>query len=741
MSIQVRFEKTIFFNPENEYAVIQVSTRDGSVPAKARRGDPRNGIVRFTAVGYHIPRNTAIELALDGHWENGKFGWQLWVDRWAEVVPRTPESVRAYLSCGLISHIGEKTAEAIVDRFGGEALDILENQPQRLLEVPGITPGRLEEILESYELHRDIQDLMTFLAPFKVSPKTAYRIQEEFGGKSLQIIREDPYALCRMSGFGFIRVDEIARKTGCPLDAPVRIRGALLEALRQKRSERGHLYMTVKTLCDTAQTMVNEAIQPHQRLPVQKIADELYAIAVEGQVIATEGAVYLCRDYATEASTADQIGRLLTHQAPPIDVEEILRLVMLQMGVTLAARQEEAVRAAFQSGLSIITGGPGTGKTTILRVILGVYRSLVGGEKIILCAPTGRASRRMAESTGFQRAKTLHKVLGIMPGDEEKAEMEHRPLDADLVIVDESSMMDMWLACQLFARIKEGTRVILVGDADQLPSVGPGNVLRELIDCGAVPVTVLDEVFRQSGDSRIARNARAINRNNDRLDYSKTDFDFIECVDQESAAELLVAQYLRELEQYGVEDIQVLSPFRTDGAASSDHLNKALQAAVNPESPDKPELVIGGRIFRLGDKVLQNKNKWEIFNGDVGVIREVKHGPGTAPMVTVEFPTIRRDYSVEDLSALELAYAMTVHKAMGSEYAVVLAPLLTAHTIQLYRNVFYTAVTRAKKKVVLVGQRKALHMAVHRKMPNRNSMLGKRVQAAYEKYRKELAAA
>lgn len=415
-----------------------------------------------------------------------------------------------------------------------------------------------------------------------------------------------------------------------------------------------------------------------------------------------------------------------------------LERVKGQLGISLSKRQNEGVMMVFNHMLSIITGGPGTGKSTVLKAVIEGYRMLYPDHKIRLGAPTGKASRRMAETTGIADAQTLHSLLGLH-GDESVWQKKQQYLDADFLVVDESSMMDMSLAYQLFQRLRPNTRVLLVGDADQLESVGPGDVFHQLIKSGLVPVTVLDEIFRQAKDSPIPYNARYIHDGMTDLCYHEEFFSFAQVNSQEEAAEQICKLYLKEAADLGVEQVQILSPFRSRGDASTDRLNEKIREAVNPPAPDKPEIVRGGMTLRLHDKVMQKKNNGSIllrdrkgalvargvFNGEVGQVHAIQQR-----MVIVNFDGRYAEYTMENMDQLELAYATTVHKSMGSEYNTILFPVLMAHKIMLDRNVFYTAITRARERVRLVGQKKALFMAIcNQKAGRRNTLLSERIRA------------
>lgn len=541
------YDGTIFYNPANKFCIVSVKTADQSVPAEARSNRRyKDHLIRFTAVGYEIPRTDAVELELDGEWTKGKYGVQLQVEQWREIVPRTKNGVEGYLASGLIKGIGPKTAADIVERFGVDTLDILEHQPERLLEIRGITESKLEDIKASYAENRMLQGIMTLLAPFKITPKTALKIYQYFGPTSVEILEKSPFELCQISGFGFRRVDAIVQKSGGNLHDSMRIKGAVFCALDEGKSKRGHLYISSEELEKSALKLLNEKIPvPELRLHQQEVRDMMQEMILNGAIVSVKDNIYLPRVFAQEDETARRIAQRLVTQMPVEHIAPVLEQVKVEMGLRLSAQQEAAVYAAFRHGLSVITGSPGTGKTTVLRTILEVYRRLHPDGKIALMAPTGRASRRMSESTGFEDARTLHSGLGLTSEEDEGSRnRKSEPLSADLIIVDEFSMVDMWLAEKFFERMKINARIVLVGDPDQLPSVGAGNVFREIIETKIVPVTVLDQIFRQSKDSLIAYNAKFINEGNTKLFYGP-DFVFVSGDSQEDTAEKIMAMAQR----------------------------------------------------------------------------------------------------------------------------------------------------------------------------------------------------
>lgn len=651
------YDGTIYHNPVNKFCIISVKTADKEVPQEARSTRRyRDHLIRFVATGYELPRTDAVELELDGEWTKGKYGVQLQVEQWREIVPKTKDGVEGYLASGLIKGIGPATAAQIVSRFGVETLDILQNHPERLLEVKGITESKLEDIKTSYAESRMLQDLMTLLSPFKITPKTALKIYQHFGPASVDILKKSPFELCQVSGFGFLRVDAIVQKNGGDLHDPMRVKGALFWALEDSKGGKGHLFLPGETLRKEALRLLNAKIPlPSLRLHEQEVADVLQDMILHGEVVSVKDNIYLPRTFAQEDETARRIAMRLIEPSAPERIEQALEQVKREMGLVLSSKQEAAVYAAYRHSLSIITGSPGTGKTTVLKTILEVYRRLHPKGEIVLMAPTGRASRRMAESTGFDKARTLHSGLGLgSEEDDANRSRQQEPLSADLIIVDEFSMVDMWLADKFFSRIKDGARVVLVGDPDQLPSVGAGTVFRELIDCGLIPVTVLDQIFRQSKDSLIAYNAKFINEGNTKL-YFGPDFVFMASDNQAEAAERIIARYCREIAESGIDRVQILSPFRSEGAASAEQLNEAIREVVNPFRSAEEEIKIGVKVFRVNDRIMQTKNTAKVSNGDLGFIRYIKDDED-GKRVGLDFGVGRElEYSVEDMVNLDLS--------------------------------------------------------------------------------------
>ena len=742
--ITAAYDKTLFYNEAGKYCVLRLKTADPMVPEEARdRYRFADHLIRFVAVGYDLPRTGTIKMELDGEWVNSKYGPQFQVSSWHELVPPTIEGILGYLSSGLLKGIGPKTAGEIVQRFGTDSLHVIENQPEKLLSIRGITEEKLEEIKAGYAESKAVRDLMTVLAPFKLTPKTAMKIYEHFGPDGAALLRKSFYQLCQIPGFGFRRVDAIVVKSGGDLQDPMRVQGALFYALEKSRSEGGHLYLEAEKLLGEALALLNEKIpQLDQRLQRPQLAQELRAMVERNVVASKKGNIYLPHVFNQESETARKVAEMALERTEPVKLHPVMERVKGRLGITLSPRQCEGVEMVFRHNLSIITGGPGTGKSTILKAVIEAYRELYPDHAIALGAPTGKASRRMAETTGMGNAATLHSLLGLH--GEDSGWQEKKQLEADFLVVDEASMVDMWLAYQLFARLKPETKVLIVGDADQLESVGAGSVFRELIQCGVVPVTVLDQIFRQGSNSLIPYNAKFIREGRGQLHYGR-DFSLTEAESQEETAALIRVLYRGALKYTAMGQVQILTPFRATGDASANSLNTAIQAEINPPDISKPELSNGGRLFRLGDRVMQIKNDYDValydedgqqaaagvFNGEVGVVSRVQPG-----MITVCFDGRYADYPLESLGELELAYATTIHKAQGSEYDTVIVPILPAHRILLSRNLLYTAITRAKRRVVLVGMKKAICMAVGKcGTGKRNTLLGERIRLYYQALR------
>ena len=664
---------------------------------------------QIKVVGVCLPTAMHIRYDMDGRWErNPQYGLQFALTGYREVLIPNRESIVAYLSSGQIQGIGPAIAERIYDRFGDRTLEVLDRDPQRLLEISGIGEVGFKRILESYLANRGARDVVAFLTPFGITARRAVQIYQTYGKQAIQTVQEHPYCLCEMAGVGF--------------HTPERIDQGLLYALTEAET-RGHLCLTKQSFLDAAIKLLDTPT-----LPRKLAADRAAELLRNGQLAVYGDMVYRAKTAKAEQHLADRVSARLRNRLPDSDeaMDDDLAAEEQLLKLKLAPEQKAAVRAALQNRLVIITGGPGTGKTLIQKVILDIYRKRHPDATVCACAPTGRAARRMEQSTGVP-ASTVHRALGLYAGaDGDYGEPE--PLDADLILVDEVSMLDIRLACDLFDAAKPDARMILVGDADQLPSVGPGAVLSELIASGCVPTVRLDKVFRQSTGSRIATNAKLIRHGNLALEYG-TDFQFLESSDLTASADRLAELYVRDVSVYGIDNVALLTPYRQKTETGANALNLRLRELVNPADPAKAELRCGSRVFREGDKVMQIKNHADISNGDIGYIRSITVN-GAEGQVDVDFGDGRlRAYEVSDMELLDFGYATTVHKSQGSEYQSVLINLQTAHSVMLTRPLIYTAITRGKRKVTIVGERRALCISIRKTdTEKRGTCLAKRIQ-------------
>ncbi len=738
-----RFAKSIFQNKENGFCVFVYHTEDGTVPAAARDDYYKGADIAFTAVGKYLPDTDSVEVDMQGKWVKGKRGLQLQVENFEEILPQTEEGILGYLSSGMVKGIGPRTAELIVKRFGKRTFDVLDHYPDSLLEIRGISQKKLDAILLSYHGGHAMRDLAAYLTPFKVTPRKIENIYEHFGADALETVKNRPFELCEISGFGFLTVDEIAKANKCRPNDPMRIEGCIHYCFEQETQD-GHLYVNKQQFQKAVHEQLNYGYSG-EVVTEREVYNGIYKLFSQKELYYEDGALYPAKFYGFECGAAKRLVSLLMEkETGNIQVDLLLEEAQRELGILLSAKQSEAVKKAFSHKVSIITGGPGTGKTTVQKVLLYINEK-IGGGTVLLTAPTGRASRRMVESTGFSEGFTMHSVLGLTNDEENEGSAEM--LDADFIIADEFSMADMALSFQFFNHIRQGARLVLVGDVNQLPSVGPGNVFRELVQCGVIPVTVLDMVFRQKENSRIAMNAQRMQQNDASLDYG-TDFVFREAKDAAEAAEMIQKIYQEAVERLGVEKVQVLSPYRKKGEVSVNALNEVLWNMVNPE----PEPEAGQdtalkkkekNVFRIGDRIIHNRNKNGISNGDIGFVTDIFTDEDDMELTRLEFSDGRHvEYNSDELDMVEHSYATTVHKSQGSEYPVVILPWLPMFYKMLRRNILYTAVTRAKEQVVIVGSKKAIYMAIHNTdSDKRNTRLGERVirefYAAQEREKKE----
>ena len=697
-------ERIVFSGGGGEFTVARLA-REGAV-------EP------VTVVGSLLGLPQGARLRLRGSYENNpRFGRQFRVQSYTELSPETLVGIRRYLGAGLVKGIGPQFASRIVERFGIRTLEILDAQPERIREVPGIGPSRAQAIQEAWTAQRRLREVMVFLQGYGVSPAFAARIYKRYGAAAVARVRENPFRLAfDVWGIGFLSADRLATALGIARDSDARVQAGVRHVLDQADGL-GHVYLPRSRLVEEAAKLLE--VEPQL---VEAAVDRLGRagdVAIEST---PEGAaVFEVGLFRAEVAASAGLLRLLHSRGTPlrVDAGRAIARYQAEARIVLAPQQAEAVRRALHDPLLVITGGPGVGKTTIVR---GIVNTLVRqGLTVALAAPTGRAAKRLQEATG-QPAATLHRLLEWRPADGVFGRNSSRPLPADLLVVDEASMIDIRLMADLLAALADGTRLVLVGDVDQLPSVGPGMVLRDVIASARVPTVRLTEIFRQAAASLIVTNAHRIHDGVEpelgappAQGVDKRDFFFIEDDDPAHAAETirdLVATRLPRRYGFSPRDIQVLTPMHR-GELGATTLNHLLQEAI---TPGRAELRSGGRVFRVGDRVMQIRNNYDrdVFNGDVGEVLRVAGGSGEAgeSQAVVGFDEREVSYAADDLDELTLAYAATVHKSQGSEYPAVIVPVHTQHYVMLQRSLLYTAVTRGKQLVVLIGSRKALRIAV-----------------------------
>jgi exodeoxyribonuclease V alpha subunit len=699
-------ERITYYNEENGYTVLRLLPDQKGLPAGSR-----DGLVTITG---NLPELAPGEhLTLTGEWtRHPKHGAQFAVQALQQSRPATLEGLRRYLGSGLLRGIGPKLADRIVDRFGLETLDVIENHPRRLREVADIGPKRSRVIREAWEEQKQVKDIMLFLHAQEVSTGLAVKIYKQYGGRALEVVQTNPYQLARdMHGVGFKTADKLARALGLPPDHPTRIEAGLLYALEEQTFDghtfvpRPQLAVQAAELLGVSESQVDPAVDPLR--DAELIA--LDSLPLEGQPPpGVPNAVYLAMYYHAEVGAANRLRALAA--AVPGRLAGLPPL-FTPLSSDLSDEQRRAIQTALAQPVSILTGGPGTGKTTALKALIAAVES--AGKRYALASPTGRAAKRLSEATG-RPAATIHRLLDYSPAHGFLHNADN-PLSLDLLVVDEASMLDILLANSLFKALEPGTHLLLVGDVDQLPSVGAGDVLRDLIRSGLFPVTRLSVIFRQAAGSHIITNAHRINQGQP-PEFPKEAGDFFRFpagTPEEAANWVVDLVSARIPERFGLDplrDIQVLAPMYR-GPAGITLLNERLQAALNPPSPLKPERRLFGALFRPGDRVMQLRNDYDknVFNGDIGILAGIS---AVDHLLTVEFEGRPVEYAFSEADQLALAYAVSVHKAQGSEFPAVVLPLLTQHYMMLQRNLLYTAITRARRVCVLVSNPKAVAIAI-----------------------------
>ncbi|WP_346847013.1 ATP-dependent RecD-like DNA helicase [uncultured Clostridium sp.] len=708
ITIEGIVETVVFRNDDNGYTICKLRCDKEVV----------------TIVGTIPFINESQEYSVQGEWTvHPKFGKQFKIESIHEIIPTTTSGIEKYLASGVIEGIGKVTAKKIVEFFGEDTIKILDSNIEKLEEIPGIGKKRINTIMKSYLEQRVTKDIIIFFQSYGITVNMAMKIYKKFGVNCINIVKDNPYILTEyISGIGFRTADSIAKSLGIEKDSLFRIKSGVIYIINEFCAI-GNTFIPMDRLRDKGMKLLE--------IDSEKFDEGVYELIIDGkikvEVVDNIDAVYNMSYLYLEMSVTRKIVELATtnYDKLSLNVNEKINDFESKVNIKLANSQKEAIEGAFFNGIEVITGGPGTGKTTIINCIVSIFESL--GLKVFMAAPTGRAAKRMAEATG-REAKTIHRLLEIGSYSEEEVdeiENETSAIECDVLIVDEASMVDISLMNALLKAMQVGTRLIIVGDVDQLPSVGPGNVLRDIIESDAVKVVRLNEIFRQGQESMIVQNAHLINEGKmPILNTKNSDFYLERAADSEVMLEKIIGLVKTRLPKFNVEwdsvrDIQVLSPMRK-GIMGIDNLNIQLQQVLNPKSKDKDEVEIKDMIFRVGDKVMQIKNnytlKWSknnsseegkgVFNGDVGYITEISEDEDK---ITVCFEDDKIvEYEESDLDEITLAYAVTIHKSQGSEFPVVIMPMFMGPPLLMNRNLLYTGITRAKKLVVLVGNSKVV---------------------------------
>ncbi len=692
------------------------------IPLEVKTKNTKRGSIDFVAVGYALPTYTGIDIKFIGQWESSKYGTQFKVSTFEIITPETEEGIYSFLTCGRIEGIGPRNARAIIDRFGAASLKVLEETPEKLLSIRGIGERKLQKIIKSYKASAYLNRIGTFLGQFGVGIEKSITVYEKLGADCVDLIKVNPFILMEVEGIGFLTADKIARSLRTMLTSSKRVDAALIYLFEQIKSE-GNLYCEEELLKQRALKLLNEGLEDIALTSEQ--FDKIFSqLIVEEKFIKRLGKYVFSKETET---VEKELSQAIYYHMNIKTVSESLKDKYVKCfedwdktqnasgGVILSDAQKRAVKTALINKMSIITGCPGTGKTMIVKTVIEIIQQVSPSRSITLLAPTGKAARRMAEVTKMP-AYTIHKTLGIFQTKEDLLISAALP-DDGIVIVDETSMVDVFVANSLFRALPYSSQIVFVGDPDQLPSVGPGNVLREMIRSKEIPVAVLDKIYRQGPTSSIAENSARINSGNTVLKINES-FKFYKTSSELDAQKQVIELYIEEANRVGSDNVVILSPTRKIGAVSVNELNKAIQEVANPQRYGELSVTIGAVSYRCGDRIIQLKNTELISNGDVGVIRKINTVTDDDGNQEIRFDIefeggYRIEYSKDDMKNVDLAYALTIHKSQGTEFKSVICPILnTTPEVMLKRNLLYTAVSRAKEKCILVGDAPAIRKCI-----------------------------
>nr|WP_300006038.1 ATP-dependent RecD-like DNA helicase [Tissierella sp.] len=736
LTIEGVIEDIIFRNEVNGYTVAKLKTSDGLV----------------TIVGNAAFMNIDEMVEVEGEWiYHDNFGEQLRFETIKTTIPSTLKGIENYLASGLLPYIGPKTAKNIVEAFGEDSLDIIQYNPERLKKIPGIGEKKIEKIAEAYEEQREIKDIMVYLQQFDITVNNGIKIYKKYGSDTIKLVNENPYRLSEdIYGIGFKTADTLAQSMGIDLNSEYRIEAGLKYSMMQASND-GHCYLPKDELIRKTSELLSIDASSIEESIKDLIFKKNFHIVVEDDITL----VYYAPFHQAENNVAAKIVDLsrADFENLEIDIEQKIKSIEKEDSIEFDARQLLAIEESIKNGVVVITGGPGTGKTTTINAIIKIFQDME--MTVLLTAPTGRAAKRMTETTGIE-SKTIHRLLeySYMESDMAFNKDEDSPIEADVIIVDESSMIDILLMNSLLKAVNEGTRVILVGDIDQLPSVGAGNVLRDIISSEGIKVVMLDKIFRQAEESMIVVNAHKINKGESPiLNVKDKDFFFLSKTNPLESLETIIELNKTRLPKFynydPLRDIQVLTPMKK-GDVGINSLNIKLQEALNPRSTFKAEKKFGDELFRVGDKVMQIKNNYKlewkkinggfngekgegVFNGDFGSIQSIDHEANNLKVLFDEEKIV--EYSFNNLDELKLAYAITVHKSQGSEFPVVIMPVHWGPPMLLTRNLIYTGITRARELVVLVGEERFLRMMIgNNRITKRYSSLDRKIREYVEMF-------